>query len=75
VATTSRIIVYATPGAFVALLKDINFVFFVNQSMIINMLLYSLLEVGSFDFSSFTIKSIITNFYSSRSCGIDYICL
>jgi RsiW-degrading membrane proteinase PrsW (M82 family) len=75
VTTTSYIIICAVLGAFIALLKDTNFVSFVNQSVIINMLLYSLLLVKSLDFGSFTIKFIITNFYSLYSCGINYIYL
>jgi RsiW-degrading membrane proteinase PrsW (M82 family) len=73
VATISRITRYAVAGAFITLFISANFASFINQSVIVSMLLYSFPEIESRDFDSFIIKSIATDFQGSCNCGIDYI--
>jgi hypothetical protein len=75
VATTFRITKCAVAGASIALFINTNFASFINQSIIVSMLSYSFPKIESQDFSSFTIKSIATDFQGSRNCGIDYISL
>jgi hypothetical protein len=75
VATTSRITRCAVLGASIALFIDVNFASFVNQFVIVNMMLYFFPEIGFLDFGSFTIKSMATDFQGFYSCGIDCISL